>query len=132
MLRGYPSPLSSYLTLLDLPFHIDAFIFIFTTFCFLILSCSKAYISCKHEDDKIVVFERAGLVFIFNFHTSKSFSDYRIGCDEPGKYPLFEVFCCCTTSDQRLKRDSHYENMTLKIMLKNKSNTENCDNNRYE
>ena len=35
-----------------------------------------------------MVFERAGVVFVFNFHTSKSFSDYRIGVDQPGKYPL--------------------------------------------
>lgn len=37
------------------------------------------YVSWKHEDDKVVVFERCGVVFVFNFHPTKSFSDYRIG-----------------------------------------------------
>ncbi len=43
------------------------------------LAADPAYVSCKHEDDKVIVFERAGLVFAFNFHTSKSFTDYRVG-----------------------------------------------------
>lgn len=50
------------------------------------LSSDFAYISLKHEDDKIIVFERASLIFIFNFHPSKSFSDYRIGSGVPGKF----------------------------------------------
>jgi Alpha amylase, C-terminal all-beta domain len=48
----------------------------------------KAYISRKHEDDKVITFERAGLVFVFNFHVEKSFTDYKIGVEVPGKYPL--------------------------------------------
>ena len=36
------------------------------------------FVSWKHEDDKVIVFERAGLVFVFNFHTHKSFSDYKV------------------------------------------------------
>lgn len=50
--------------------------------------CFKAYVSRKHEDDKVIAFERAGLVFVFNFHVSKSFTDYKIGVHTPGKYPL--------------------------------------------
>lgn len=44
----------------------------------------KGYTTWKHQDDKVVVFERAGLVFIFNFHVSKSFTDYKIGVEVPG------------------------------------------------
>lgn len=40
-----------------------------------------AYVSCKHQDDKVIVFERAGLLFVFNFHANKSFADYRVGYD---------------------------------------------------
>ncbi|EGG24751.1 1,4-alpha-glucan branching enzyme [Cavenderia fasciculata] len=47
---------------------------------------SQAFISCKHEDDKVIVFERAGLIFVFNFHPFKSFSDYRVGSGSSGKY----------------------------------------------
>ena len=48
------------------------------------LESEQAYVSCKHEDDKLVVCERAGLLFVFNFHTHKSFSDYRVGTARPG------------------------------------------------
>ena len=42
--------------------------------------------SLKHEVDKTIVFERAGLLFVFNFHPTQSFVDYRVGIEEPGKY----------------------------------------------
>ena len=48
----------------------------------------KAYVSLKHEIDKTIVYERAGLLFIFNFHPTKSFTDYRVGVDEPGEYTI--------------------------------------------
>ncbi|KAF7546022.1 hypothetical protein G7Z17_g8721 [Cylindrodendrum hubeiense] len=52
------------------------------------LGASQAYISLKHEGDKVIVFERAGVVFIFNFHPTESFSDYRIGIDVAGTYRI--------------------------------------------
>ncbi|KAF3025702.1 alpha-1,4-glucan branching enzyme [Neopestalotiopsis sp. 37M] len=52
------------------------------------LHAPQAYISLKNENDKVVVFERAGVVFIFNFHPSNSFTDYRIGVDQPGTYKV--------------------------------------------
>jgi 1,4-alpha-glucan branching enzyme len=47
-------------------------------------------VSKKHQDDKVIVFERGhnGLLWVFNFHTSKSFTDYTIGCQLPGKYKI--------------------------------------------
>lgn len=48
----------------------------------------QAYVSLKHEGDKVVAFERGGLVFIFNFHYSQSFTDYRIGVEVPGEYRI--------------------------------------------
>ncbi|CAF1023661.1 unnamed protein product [Rotaria sp. Silwood1] len=54
------------------------------------LSAKNTYLSRRHEDDKLVVFERGnqGLVFVFNFHPTKSFTDYRIGCAQLGKYKI--------------------------------------------
>jgi 1,4-alpha-glucan branching enzyme len=52
------------------------------------LAAHPAWVSWKHEDDKMIVFERAGLVFVFNFHPTKSFTDYKIGIDTPGKYKI--------------------------------------------
>ncbi|KAM9321278.1 1,4-alpha-glucan-branching enzyme [Gastrophryne carolinensis] len=51
------------------------------------LAAAPAYVSTKHEDDKLIAFERANLLFIFNFHPYKSFTGYRVGVSSPGKYP---------------------------------------------
>lgn len=34
------------------------------------------------------MYERAGLLFIFNFHPTASFTDYRVGIEEPGEYEV--------------------------------------------
>ncbi|KAI8381474.1 1,4-alpha-glucan-branching enzyme GBE1 [Radiomyces spectabilis] len=52
------------------------------------LHAPQAYVSRKHEGDKVIVFERAGVLFIFNFHPTQSFTDYRVGVNEPGKYKI--------------------------------------------
>lgn len=52
------------------------------------LASEPGYVSTKHEDDKVIVFERAGLVFCFNFHPSKSLPDYRIGVEVGGEYQI--------------------------------------------
>jgi len=52
------------------------------------LHSPQAYISLKNESDKVVVFERAGLVWVFNFHPTQSFVDYRIGIEQEGTYRL--------------------------------------------
>lgn len=50
------------------------------------LHSPQAYISLKNEADKVIVFERAGLVWVFNFHPTKSYADYRIGIEQEGTY----------------------------------------------
>ncbi|KAI9792284.1 MAG: alpha-1,4-glucan branching enzyme [Peltula sp. TS41687] len=52
------------------------------------LHAPQAYISLKNESDKVVVFERAGLLWIFNFHASQSFADYRVGVEQSGTYKV--------------------------------------------
>ncbi|KAJ8655297.1 hypothetical protein O0I10_008986 [Lichtheimia ornata] len=49
------------------------------------LDAPQAYVSRKHEGDKVIVFERANLLFIFNLHPTQSFADYRIGSNITGK-----------------------------------------------
>lgn len=53
-----------------------------------ILNSAQAYVSLKHEGDKVVVFERAGLLFVFNFHHSNSFPDFKVGVETPGDYQI--------------------------------------------
>ncbi|KAG9018996.1 alpha-1,4-glucan branching enzyme [Tulasnella sp. 427] len=52
------------------------------------LEADPGYVSLKHEGDKVIVFERAGLLFIFNFHHTNSFTDYRVGVEVPGDYKI--------------------------------------------
>uniref|UniRef100_A0A183GS71 Alpha-amylase_C domain-containing protein n=1 Tax=Heligmosomoides polygyrus TaxID=6339 RepID=A0A183GS71_HELPZ len=47
-----------------------------------------AYVSCKHNEDKVICFERGGAVFVFNFHTTKSYTDYKVGVEVPGTYKM--------------------------------------------
>lgn len=74
------------------------------------LSAPQAYVSLKHEGDKMIVYERAGLLFIFNFHPTKSFTDYRVGVDVAGEYSV--IF----TSDE--KRFGGFDNVSLKTTYK--------------
>lgn len=52
------------------------------------LHTPQAYISLKNETDKVLVFERAGLLWIFNFHPTNSYTDYRVGVEEAGVYRI--------------------------------------------
>ncbi|KAK2466060.1 hypothetical protein APHAL10511_001702 [Amanita phalloides] len=69
------------------------------------LDAPQAYVSLKHEVDKVIVYERAGLLFIFNFHPTSSFTDYRVGVEEPGKYRIV------LTSDE--KQYGGFNNVSL-------------------
>lgn len=52
------------------------------------LHSDQAFVSLKNEQDKVIVFERAGLLWIFNFHPTQSFSDYRVGIEAAGTYQI--------------------------------------------
>lgn len=52
------------------------------------LASDPAYVSTKHQGDKVICFDRAGLVFVFNFHSTQSYTDYRIGVPTAGKYRI--------------------------------------------
>jgi len=69
------------------------------------LEAPQAYVSLKHESDKVIVYERAGLLFVFNFHPTNSYTDYRVGVEEPGKYAVI------LTSDE--KRFGGFANVSV-------------------
>ncbi|CAI6355682.1 unnamed protein product [Macrosiphum euphorbiae] len=52
------------------------------------LNDNPGYVSLKHEDDKIIAFERGGLLFVFNFHPTKSFTEYKIGLNLSGSLKI--------------------------------------------
>lgn len=58
-----------------------------------VLLAPQTYVSLKHETDKVIVFEKYGsergsLLFIFNFHPTNSFPDYKVGVHTPGEYQI--------------------------------------------
>lgn len=44
--------------------------------------------SLHHNQDKVIAFERGSLLFVFNFHPTKSFEHYRIGTRFEGDHEL--------------------------------------------
>lgn len=52
------------------------------------ISAPHQWVSRKDEGDKMLVVERGDLVFVFNFHPYKSYTDYRVGCFKPGAYKI--------------------------------------------
>ncbi|CAN0397601.1 unnamed protein product [Lampetra planeri] len=52
------------------------------------LAAQQAFVSCKHQGDMVVSFERANLQFVFNLHPANSYTDYRIGVRTAGRYHI--------------------------------------------
>ncbi|MCG6910432.1 MAG: alpha amylase C-terminal domain-containing protein [Deltaproteobacteria bacterium] len=52
-----------------------------------LLETQKIALLHEHSEDKIIAFQRKGLLFVFNFHPTRSFSDYRINAPA-GKYRM--------------------------------------------
>ena len=52
------------------------------------IGSKEEYISTKHEDDKVIVFEKGVLLFAFNFHPVKSFEGYQIGTKWGSKHKI--------------------------------------------
>ena len=52
-----------------------------------LLESAEIRLVYEHSDNKIIIFERAGLLFIFNFHPEHSYSDYRFEAPQ-GKYRM--------------------------------------------
>ncbi|KAK9457972.1 glycoside hydrolase superfamily [Dipodascopsis uninucleata] len=73
------------------------------------LHADPAYVSLKHEVDKVIVFERANLLFIFNFHPVQSFADYRVGIQIPGEYKVvLDTDEKCFGGHGRIDHNSRY------------------------
>merc|ERR1719408_1012641 len=46
---------------------------------FKFVSAEHQYCSLKNEGDKVVAFERGDCLFVFNFHHTNSYTDYKVG-----------------------------------------------------
>ncbi|KAA1075353.1 alpha-1,4-glucan branching enzyme [Puccinia graminis f. sp. tritici] len=72
--------------------------------------------------DRVVAFERGKLLFIFNFHPTQSYTDYRIGVEWEGKYQVV------LSSDEKQRFGGHdrvdlqSEYFTTKMEWNNRKN----------
>ncbi len=46
------------------------------------------YLKWMHNDDKVIAYERGGLLFVFNFSPDRSFTDYTIPVSQPCDYEV--------------------------------------------
>jgi len=46
---------------------------------FQVMESEDLYVTSKHEEDKVIIFEKGKLLFAFNFNPTKSFENYRVG-----------------------------------------------------
>lgn len=44
--------------------------------------------SLKHESDKVIAFERGNLLWVYNFHPTKSFENYKLGTNWRGTHRI--------------------------------------------
>jgi 1,4-alpha-glucan branching enzyme len=78
---------------------------------FKLLGLPDAHLLYEHNDDKLIVFERGELMFVFNFHPVRSYSDY---CFEapPGKYRMiFNSDAPEYGGHSRLTPDQHHQTL---------------------
>ncbi|CAA2986513.1 1,4-alpha-glucan-branching enzyme 1, chloroplastic amyloplastic-like [Olea europaea subsp. europaea] len=95
------------------------------------MTSEHQYISRKDEGDRVIVFERGNLVFVFNFHWTSSYSDYRVGCLKPGKYkvvldsddPLFGGFSRISHDAEYFTSDGWYDKRPQSFMIYTPSRT---------
>jgi 1,4-alpha-glucan branching enzyme len=52
------------------------------------MAAPHTYVSRKSEGDKVIVVERGDLVFVFNFHPTASYTNYRVGALNAGPYKV--------------------------------------------
>ncbi|XP_058107902.1 1,4-alpha-glucan-branching enzyme 2-2, chloroplastic/amyloplastic isoform X1 [Magnolia sinica] len=89
------------------------------------MTSEHTYISRKDEGDKMIIFERGDLVFVFNFHWYNSFTDYRVGCLKPGKYKvvldsddkLFGGFGRLDPSAEYFSTEGWYDNRPHSLLI---------------
>ena len=77
-----------------------------------IWSNSGNFISRKHEIEKVIAFEVGDLLFLFNFHPTKSFTEYRIGYENSSNVNALKIIL--SSDDQefggynRLDKNTEY------------------------
>ncbi|KAI3386887.1 hypothetical protein SNEBB_004531 [Seison nebaliae] len=97
---------------------------------------NREFISRKDENDKVIVFERGSLrnsrlIWCFNFHPNKSYTDYQIGASSSGNFNIilssddskFGGYSRVDTKHNYLAKEGEFDGMkcSLKIYLPSRS-----------
>lgn len=89
------------------------------------MASGNGWVSRKDKGDMVLSFERGGLFFVFNFHPTKSYTDYRLGIMNPGTYRIvldsdakeFGGHCrqdpSVTHTSENYSADGHYHSLML-------------------
>lgn len=70
------------------------------------LSSHDQYITLTQEEQKLVIFERGGLLWVFNFHSTNSYTDYKVGTRWP-----FEHIVVLDTDEGRFLGQRRYDHV---------------------
>jgi 1,4-alpha-glucan branching enzyme len=73
-----------------------------------VLETSDPKLIYEHNDNKVIVFERAGLLFAFNFHSTRSYEDYLIEAPAGGFTMIFTSEDPKYGGHNRLVPDQHH------------------------
>ncbi len=63
---------------------------------------------CEHQDDKVLAFERRGLLFAFNFHPVRSHPDYPLASSAPAYRLILDTDAPCFGGHGRLTAEQSY------------------------
>jgi len=75
---------------------------------FKILDSKAIHLLYEHSDNKVILFERGGLFFVFNFHPTCSYTDYHADAP-PGEYcMIFDSDAPEYGGNNRLTRNQHH------------------------
>ncbi len=75
---------------------------------FKVLESPGLHLLFEHSEDKVIIFMRAGLLFVFNFHPTHSHTNFRFEAP-PGKYRMiFNTDMAAYGGHNRLHPDQHH------------------------
>lgn len=75
---------------------------------FKLLESSEPHLLFEHSKDKVIAFKRAGLLFVFNFHTNISHVDYRFEAPHGRYRMIFNSDALEYGGHNRLQPDQHH------------------------
>jgi 1,4-alpha-glucan branching enzyme len=88
-------------------------------------SGDSGYIVLKHQEDKLIIFERGKMLFVFNFHPTQDFHNYYVGIEYPGVYkirlstddPMFGGWNRVSPVSEFFTEDYNWQNRRCRVQI---------------